>query len=151
MHKKRYWLLLTSLLLIAATVFCIPCFADDNVTGGDGDTEGAASGYGMYAPREHLWKISLYVGKKDTSNKSSSLVNDYYLVGNTHIYLKNTDWKTAKGTKYGAYNKVQYYNGTKLSYHTSYPIVITDTNCPKVLLISFPTSSMGSYRTASRG
>lgn len=132
MRKKRYWLLLTSLVLIMATAFGFPCFADDNVTGGDGDTEGAASGYGMYAPREHLWKISLYVGKKDTSNKSSNLINDYYLVGNTHIYLKNTDWRTAKGTKYGAYNKVQYYNGTKLGYHSSYPIVITDTNCPKV-------------------
>lgn len=90
MRKKRYWLLLTSLVLIMATAFGFPCFADDNVTGGDGDTEGAASGYGMYAPREHLWKISLYVGKKDTSNKSSNLINDYYLVGNTHIYLKNT-------------------------------------------------------------
>ena len=61
MRKKRYWLLLTSLVLIMATAFGFPCFADDNVTGGDGDTEGAASGYGMYAPREHLWKISLYV------------------------------------------------------------------------------------------
>ena len=104
MRKKRYWLLLTSLLLIAATIFSFPCIAaDDNVTGGDGDTEGAAAGYGMYAPREHLWKVSLYVGKKDTANKSSSLVNDYYLVGNTHIYLKNTDWLTAKRTKDGAH------------------------------------------------
>ena len=32
------------------------------------------------------------------------------------------------------YNKVQYYNGTKLGYHSSYPIVITDTNCPKVAI-----------------
>lgn len=132
MRKKKYWLLLTSLLLIMITIVCIPCIASDNVTGGDGETGWAGDGYGMYAPREHLWKISLYVGKKDISNKSSNLINDYYLVGNTHIYLKNTDWRTAKGTKYGAYNKVQYYDGTRMSYHTSYPIIITDTNCPKV-------------------
>lgn len=73
MRKKRYWLLLTSLLLIMATVFCFPSFADDNVTGGDGDTEGAAAGYGMYAPREHLWKISLYVGKRILPTKAAVL------------------------------------------------------------------------------
>ena len=92
--------------LIVVLVIVITCFslgivanADDNATGGDGDTSSAASGYGWYNSPEHLWKVSLYVGKSDTASKSSNLINDFYQVGNTHIYLKNTNWSLRSGTK----------------------------------------------------
>lgn len=125
--------------LIVVLVIVITCFslgivanADDNATGGDGDTSSAASGYGWYNSPEHLWKVSLYVGKSDTASKSSNLINDFYQVGNTHIYLKNTNWSLRSGTKFGAYNKVQYYNGTPLQYAANSPKIISTASCPKV-------------------
>lgn len=121
------------LVLILCTICGVTALADDdNATGGSGNTSGAANGYGWYNSTEYLWKVSLYVGKSDTASKSSNLMNNYYLVGGTSIYIKNTNWSVSSSTKFGAYNKVQYYNGTRLAYYTSSPKIISDSGCPKV-------------------
>lgn len=117
-------------------ILCAMCglavFADDNAQGGGGDTEGSLGGYGWYNPWECLWKVSVYVGKSDTANKNSSLLNDYYLVGGTSIYVKKSDWSVSGRTRFGASNKVQYYNGTNLSYRTSSPKIISQSGAPLV-------------------
>lgn len=106
--------------------------ADDNAQGGGGDTDGSLDGYGWYNPWECLWKVSVYVGKSDTANKNSNLKKDYYLVGGTSIYVKKSDWSVSSRTKFGASNKVQYYDGTDLSYRTSSPKIISHSSAPLV-------------------
>ena len=127
-HYKHFAVLLVAVLLCLACG--ITAFADDNADSGNGNTSGATQGYGWYNSPEHLWKVSLYVGKSDTANKNSNLINNFYLVGDTSIYIKNTNWSVWSSTKFGAYNKVQYYNGTQLAYAA--PKIISHSGCPKV-------------------
>ncbi len=63
------------LLVISLTAFSFIALADDNAQQGDGETKDAVEGYGWYNSYQHLWKVSLYVGKSEHASKSSSLIN----------------------------------------------------------------------------
>lgn len=123
--------ILSILMLLAfmLTAFYLPVFADDNATSGDGDTESAKDGYGYYRESEFLWKVTLFVGKSDEAYKYSSLTSDFYIVGT--VIMKRTDWSVSSSVQFGAYTKIDYYNGTGLSISKSVNI-ISDPNCPAV-------------------
>lgn len=123
------------LLVCLLTAFSLVSLADDNAQQGDGDTKDAVDGYGWYNSYQHLWKVSLYVGKSDQVSKNSNLSIDYYYVGNMSIYIKNSSWTVNPSVDFGMYNKVQYYNGYGLVKITS-PKIISDANCPAVPIAS---------------
>lgn len=127
--KKLTAILLSFVMLLSA--MSITAYADDNVTGGGGSTSDAEDGYAWYNTPEYLWKVSLYVGKRDNVNKTSSLVNDYYLVGNTSIYMRRSGWTLASNTQFAQYNKPKYYAGQGLA-KNSLPQIITDSRVPAV-------------------
>lgn len=118
-----------TLLVFMMTAFSSPVFADDNATSGDGETESAKDGYGYYRESEFLWKVTLFVGKSDEAYKYSSLTSDFYRVGT--VIMKRTGWSVSSSVQFGAYTKVDYYNGTSLSTSSGVNI-ISDSNCPLI-------------------
>ena len=126
--KKSLIILLLAAVLLSA--FSITAFAgDDNATGGDGTTHDAAEGYGWYNEYQYLYKVTLFVGKKDTANKQSSLTNDFYRIGT--VIVKKTGWNVSSSVKFGNATKVDYYGGTQME-RLQNPYIISDENCPKV-------------------
>jgi len=123
--------LIAIILLLATllTAFSITAFADDNATGGDGDTQGAASGYGWYNTYQFLWKVSLYVGKSDQASKSSNLSSDFYDLGT--VIIKRTGWTVGSSVQFGSGTKVDYYSGAGMSSYTG-ATVISEASCPAV-------------------
>ena len=127
MKKTILFILLAAMLLSA---FSFTAFAgDDNATGGEGTTHPAAEGYGWYNSYQYLYKVSLYVGKKDTASKQSSLTNDFYRVGT--VIVKKTGWDVSSSVVFGSGTKVDYYGGTPMTRLQS-PYIISDANCPKI-------------------
>ena len=112
------------------SAFSITAFAgDDNATGGDGNTHPAAEGYGWYNSYQYLYKVTLFVGKKDTANKQSSLTNDFYRIGT--VIVKKSGWDVSSSVVFGNGTKVDYYSGTPMTRLQS-PYIISDANCPKI-------------------
>lgn len=121
-----------AILLLIATLlsaFSITAFADDNATGGDGDTHDAAKGYAWYNSYQYLWKVTVFVGKSDQASKQDSLTEDFYRIGT--VIMKKTGWSVPSGTKFGNGTKVDYYSGTAMTMDAS-PYIISDKNCPAV-------------------
>lgn len=112
------------------SAFSIPAFAgDDNATGGDGSTHPAAEGYGWYNSYQYLYKVTLFVGKRDTVTKQSSLTNDFYRVGT--VIVKKTGWSVSSSVMFGNGTKIDYYSGTPMT-QLQNPYIISDANCPKI-------------------
>ena len=129
--KKSLIILLLAAVLLSA--FSITAFAgDDNATGGDGNTHDAAEGYGWYNSYQYLYKVTLFVGKKDTANKQSSLTNDFYRIGT--VIVKKTGWNVSSSVKFGNATKVDYYSGTPME-RLQNPYIISDANCPPVPIL----------------
>ena len=117
-------------MAVLLSAFSITAFAgDDNATGGDGNTHPAAEGYGWYNSYQYLYKVTLFVGKKDTANKQSSLTNDFYRVGT--VIIKKTGWNVSSSVVFGNGTKVDYYGGAAMTRMQS-PYIISDANCPKI-------------------
>ena len=115
------------------SAFSIPVFAgDDNATGGDGSTHPAAEGFGWYNSYQYLYKVTLFVGKRDTVTKQSSLTNDFYRVGT--VIVKKTGWSVDSSVMFGNGTKIDYYSGTPMSKLQS-PYIISDDNCPRIPIV----------------
>ncbi len=127
MKKAVIILLLTATLLSAFSL--IASAKDDNATSGDGTTHDAAEGYGWYNEYQYLYKVTLFVGKRDTVHKQSSLVNDFYRVGT--VIVKKTGWNVSSAVLFGNATKVDYYSGTQMTRLQS-PYIISDANCPEI-------------------
>ena len=129
--KKSLIILLLAAIMLSA--FSITAFAgDDNATGGDGNTHDAAEGYGWYNSYQYLYKVTLFVGKKDTANKQSSLTNDFYRIGT--VIVKKTGWNVSSSVKFGNATKVDYYSSTPME-RLQNPYIISDANCPPVPIL----------------
>ncbi len=124
------------LFLLMATLlsaFCITTSAgDDNATGGDGSTHPATEGSAWYNSYQYLYKVTIYVGKKDTANKQSSLTNDFYRIGT--VIVKKTGWDVSSSIMFGNATKVDYYSGTPMT-RLQNPYIISDDNCPRIPII----------------
>ena len=102
---------------------------DDNATSGDGTTHSAAQGFGWYNAWQYMYKVTLFVGKKDTSSRSSSLTNDFYRIGT--VIMKEGDWDLGANVMFGNGTKVDYYAGAAMTRITN-PYVLNDNNLPKI-------------------
>lgn len=124
-----------SILLACAVLLSVsPCsvFAaggDDNATGGDGNTQGAESGWGWYNTSQYLWKVTLYAGKTDRVTKQDSLMSDYHKIGT--CIMKKTGWSIPEDTRFGNRPKAEYYAGSSMKRLTDVAI-LEDANCPAV-------------------
>ena len=121
-----------SILLLIATLlsaFSITAFAEDNATGGDGETQDAWDGYAWYNEYQYLWKVTVFVGKSDQASKQDSLTEDFYRIGT--VIMKKTGWTVPSSAKFGNGTKVDYYAGMTMDMDTS-PYIISDKNCPAV-------------------
>lgn len=129
--KRILSIFLLTVILLSA--FLIPVFAentgDDNATSGDGNTNDAAKGYAWYSSRQYLWKVTLYVGKRDYLTTQYNLISAFHRIGT--VVMKKNDWTVPTGTKFGSGTKVDYYSGASLTLDTS-PYIISDSNCPSV-------------------
>ena len=129
--KRILVILLLAVVLLSA--FFIPVLAantgDDNATSGDGNTNDAAKGYAWYSSRQYLWKVTLYVGKRDYLTTQYNLTSAFHRIGT--VVMKKNDWTVPAGTKFGSGTKVDYYGGASLNLDTS-PYIISDSNCPSV-------------------
>lgn len=126
--KRITVILLLAVMLLSA--FSITAFAgDDNATGGDGSTHPAAEGFGWYNSYQYLYKVTLFVGKRDTVTKQSSLTNDFYRVGT--VIVKKTGWSVDSSVMFGSGTKMDYYSGTPMT-RLQNPYIISDANCPKI-------------------
>lgn len=125
--KRISALLMLTVLMLSAFSFSV--YADDNATGGDGNTSWAASGYAWYNPYQYLYKVTIFVGKSDTATKQSSLTGSFYRIGT--VIMKSTGWSVDSSVMFGSATKVDYYGGTAMTRLTS-PHIISDANCPAV-------------------
>lgn len=103
-----------SYILIFTVMMVNIIFCDDNAdSGGNGNVNNAT--HGFYKKSEYMYKVSVYIGKKENADITDNLNNDFYLLGNTSIYLKDKSFKldTSKDIFLGKYNKCQYLNGFK--------------------------------------
>lgn len=129
--KRIISILLLTVTLLSA--FSVAAFAgDDNATGGDGTTHSATEGYGWYNSSQYLYKVTLYVGKKDTASKQSSLANDFYRVGT--VIVKKTGWNVSSSVMFGSGTKMDYYSGAQMERLQS-PYIISDANCPRIPIV----------------
>ena len=92
---KRVLSLMLVFCLLFTSSFSYAAMTDENnVTGGTSNPDGAASsGNASYTSSSQMWKISVYVAKKDTVTNSSSytLTNDYHKFGYT-FWLYRDDY-----------------------------------------------------------
>lgn len=125
---KKTISVILALLLLSASPFCVYA-DDDNATGGEGNTQGAESGWGWYNTSQYLWKVTLYCGKSDTATKQDSLTDDFHKVGT--CIMKKTGWTIPSGTKFGNRPKAEYYAGKSMTRKTGIT-VLEDAGCPAV-------------------
>ena len=128
--KRTISILLLIVSLLSA--FSITAFADDNATGGDGDTKDAVDGYAWYNSYQYLWKVTVFVGKSDQASKQDNLTEDFYRIGT--VIMKKTGWSVPAGTKFGSGTKVDYYSGVAMTMDNS-PYIISDSKCPSIPVV----------------
>ena len=126
-----------ALLILAAfllSVFFVCAFADedDNATGGDGDNHSAAEGYGWYSSNQYLYKVTIFIGKKVTVTKQSSLSNDFYRIGT--VIMRKSGWSIPSNTHFADGTKMDYYSGTEMRMDDN-PFIITDGYCPRIPIV----------------
>ena len=80
------------------SAFTVSAFADDNAQSGNGDTQGATTGYAWYYSYQYLWKVTLFVGKSDKVSKTSNLQNDFHRIGT--VVMKKTGWNIQETTHF---------------------------------------------------
>ena len=131
MKRILAFLMLTAMLLSAFSV-CAFADGDDNATGGDGENHSAAEGYGWYSSYQYLYKVTIFVGKKDTVTKQSSLTNDFYRIGT--VIMRKSGWDIPSSTQFANGTKVDYYGGMQMGVDDN-PFIITDANCPRIPIV----------------
>ncbi|MDO4765948.1 MAG: hypothetical protein Q4A29_07800, partial [Eubacteriales bacterium] len=87
--------------------------ATDNADSGNNASQSAVAGF--YRSRDWMYKVSIYVGKSDTTKPSGS-IKDFHLVGQPIFIAPTTLSIPANRNVYASpYNKMQYLSGKKLS------------------------------------
>lgn len=126
--KKLIISISITLALILSMGFSV--FADDNADSGDGEGEGMATGKGYYKSNEWMYKVSVYVGLKDTATTDNSLNFSYKKIGQP-VFVKPSTFTVPNGTIFGkSNNKVDYLNGVNLSLSYSGNVKIITDNPP---------------------
>lgn len=117
-------------MAITLSAFSFSAFAaEDNATGGDGEAGRAKATSSYYRGDECMWKVTLYVGKSDTVDKNSSLVNDFYKLGSA--YIRHDVYEMYEPFYFGNGCKADYLNGVLLTQIRKNDIVlITDNTMP---------------------
>lgn len=125
---KRIIALFLILILFLSIPIPILADGDDNAGTGDGSTGGAVKGKGFYRSGEWMYKVSIYVGIKDTAETDSSFYYNYTNIGEP-VFIKPSSFTLPNGVIYGKNNKVNYLRGTGLESDPN-PKIITDNPPP---------------------
>ena len=62
-----------------------------------------------------MYKVSIYVGLKDTAETDSSFYYNYTNIGEP-VFIKPTSFTLPTGTIFGKNNKVDYLRGSEMKY-----------------------------------
>lgn len=124
-RNKRIVLFLCLIILLTIPLTSL---AEDNAGSGDGSTSGAVKGKGYYRSGEWMYKVSIYVGLKDTAETSSSFYHNYTNIGES-VFVKPSSYTIPTGTIFAKNNKVDYLRGAGLESYSN-PKIITDNPPP---------------------
>ncbi|GKX31371.1 hypothetical protein SH1V18_38510 [Vallitalea longa] len=102
-------------LIISIIIMPMNVYADDNADSGSGDTKTSTKDRGFYRYSEYMYKVSVYVGLSDKSNKYSSLESDFKMIGNNPIYIKPSNFNLPNNLMRSLGGKVDYLTGSKLT------------------------------------
>lgn len=126
---KKYKKLIIFIFSIAFIhLIWVSAFAEDNAGSGDGSTGGAVEGKGFYRSGEWMYKVSIYVGNKDTAETNSSFYYNYVNIGGP-VFVKPSSYRMPNGTIFAKSNKVNYLRGAQIE-SDSNPIIITENSPP---------------------
>lgn len=116
------------LFLVILLTISLTSLAEDNAGSGDGSTSGAVKGKGYYRSGEWMYKVSIYVGLKDTAETNSSFYHNYTNIGES-VFVKPSSYTIPTGSIFAKNNKVDYLRGAGLE-SDSNPKIITDNPPP---------------------
>lgn len=136
--------ILTLILILIMSFNIIHVFADDNADTGSGDTNTALKDKGFYRGSEYMYKVSIYVGKSDETNKDSTIQSDWIMVGNSPVYIKPSSFSLPAGMLVGSDNKANYINGRSFTANPN-PIIIVDNPPPIPITNGGNIDSVKSY------
>ncbi len=128
---KRIIALFLILILFLSIPIPILADGDDNVGTGDGSTGDAIKGKGFYRSGEWMYKVSIYVGLKDTAETDSSFYYNYTNIGEP-VFIKPSSFSLPTGTIFGKNNKVDYLRGSEMKYAYANAVKIITDNPPPV-------------------
>lgn len=94
---KRIIALFLILILFLSIPIPILADGDDNAGTGDGSTGDAIKGKGFYRSGEWMYKVSIYVGLKDTAETDSSFYYNYTNIGEP-VFIKPSSFSLPTGT-----------------------------------------------------
>jgi hypothetical protein len=110
MVKKNIAILL--LLCMFSSIMYV--YAEDNADSGSGDTNNALKGKGYYRSAEYMYKVSVYVGLRDTVDMDNDISN-FKMIGNNPIFIKPKSFSLPSGLITSSHNKFKYRSGTGLN------------------------------------
>jgi hypothetical protein len=123
-NKKK----LSAMIFITIVLLLIPIVTlsdgEDNAGSGVGGTGSGVDGKGFYRSGEWMYKVSVYIGLKDTANTNSSFYFDYTNIGNP-VFVKPSSFALPNGVIFGKHSKVNYLRGSTLE-SVDNPKIITD-------------------------
>ncbi len=102
-----------SLILALILIFSVNVFADEDNANSGGDDEHNNALYGFYRLSESMWKVSLYVGKSDTTSLDGN-INDFYRVGKPVFIQGFNSFKPGYKIYTSPYNKFDYLAGKNM-------------------------------------
>lgn len=102
------------IILLCSLMSFLIVYGEDNADSGTGDTSGAAKGKGFYRSTEYMYKVSVYVGLSDETNKNSP-IEEFKMIGNAPVFVKPATFSIPSNAVNSLGNKIDYQKGESLS------------------------------------
>lgn len=108
---KKYLAILLLLCMFGSIMYV---YAEDNADSGSGNTNNALQGKGYYRSAEYMYKVSVYVGLRDSVDMDND-IGDFKMIGNNPIFIKPKSFSLPSGLITSSHNKFKYRIGAGLS------------------------------------
>ncbi len=127
-------------------IFSLNIYADEDNADSGNDTGYNEATFAFYQESENMWKVSLYVGKSDTTSLDGS-INDFYRVGKPVFIQGFSNFKAGYKIYASPYNKLDYLAGKGIARKKIEDLpVIVRTDAPAIPVSHFGTiSSVKAY------
>ncbi len=120
-----------SLVLCLLLLFSVSTYADEDNADSGGNVGQSHANHGFYRTSQNMWKVSVYVGKKDTTNLGGS-IDDFYRIGKPVFIQGFNNFISGYTIISSPYNKFDYLKGKRVK------IVDYNNDAPRIIRADAP-------------